>query len=59
MPDIFTNLWGLLLTVGVLIFAAVIFWAMMRNRQTPREEARTEQATEELYDKGATDDHDR
>ena len=56
MSDFFTNVWGYVLPLGILLFAGVIAWALLRNRRTPREEARTEQATEDLYDRGPTDD---
>ena len=42
--------WALINIVGPLVLAAVILWALLRNRKsTPREEERTEEATRDLY----------
>ena len=44
--------WGLITIIGPLLLAAVLLWAMLRNRKsTPREVDRTEQATKDLYDR--------
>lgn len=49
------GLWGFVVIGGFLILAAAIAWAKFNNKQTPREEARTEAATRELYDEGTTE----
>lgn len=42
--------WTIILIVGPLILAGVLLWALLRNRRSrPADEARTEQATRELY----------
>jgi hypothetical protein len=42
--------WALMNIVGPLILAAVLLWAMLRNRKaSPAEIERTEQATRSLY----------
>ena len=42
--------WGLQTIVGVAILAAVLLWAMLRNKKsTPDEVDRTEASTKELY----------
>lgn len=58
-PDIFTNLWTWVPIIGGVGLTVAILWAMLRNKQTPREEARTERATEKLYDEGSTDESGR
>lgn len=58
-PDIFTSIWGLALILGPVVFIGVIVWVIVHNRQTPREEAATEQATHDLYEDGAGDERDR
>ena len=42
--------WGIITIVGPLLLAAVLLWALLRNRRTrPGEADRTEAATRELY----------
>ena len=42
--------WAIMNIIGPLLLAAVILWALLRNRKsTPREDERTEEATRELY----------
>lgn len=42
--------WAIILIVGPLILAGALLWALLRNRRRgPADEARTEQATRELY----------
>lgn len=41
--------WSLLTVIGPLVLAAVILWAVLRNRTSRREKDRTEQATRDLY----------
>lgn len=52
------NLWGVVTILGPILLAAVILWALLRNRQreTPRDLARTEAATERLYEEVDADD---
>ena len=42
--------WALQTVVGVLILAAVLLWAVMRNKASRSERDRTEQATRDLYE---------
>ena len=44
------TLYGLVVIAGFIILGAAIAYAMARNKQTPREERRTEEATRSLYD---------
>lgn len=55
------NLWALATFVGPVLLAAVILWALMRNRQRdqPEDVARTEAATHKLYEQEDREDHDR
>ena len=41
--------WAILNIVGPLLLAAVLLWALLRNRKSRRSEADTEQATRDLY----------
>ena len=50
------NLWGILTIVGPIILIVAIAGAMLRNRRTPRAEAKTEAATARMYDQQDRDD---
>ncbi len=42
--------WGIITIIGPLLLAAVLAWALLRNRKSkPEEIDRTEAATRELY----------
>ena len=41
--------WAILNIVGPLLLAAVLLWALLRNRKSRRSEGETEQATRDLY----------
>jgi hypothetical protein len=41
--------WAILTIVGPLLLAAVLLWALLRNRKSSRSDADTEQATRDLY----------
>jgi hypothetical protein len=46
------GLWAIMNIVGPLVLAAVLLWALLRNRKAkPRDIERTEDATRELYRK--------
>ena len=48
--DLGGGIWGIITIVGPLVLAAVILWALLKNRKaTPREIERTERATDKLY----------
>ena len=49
------SLWTFLVIGGFIILGAAIAFAMMRNRMSPRQEQRTEDATRKLYDEGTVD----
>ena len=49
------SLWTFLVIGGFVILGAAIAFATMRNRITPRQEQRTEDATRQLYDEGTVD----
>jgi hypothetical protein len=42
--------WGLQTIVGALILAAVLLWAVLRNKRSKSDADRTERATRDLYD---------
>jgi hypothetical protein len=42
--------WGLQTIVGALILAAVLLWAVLRNKRSKVDPDRTERATHDLYD---------
>ena len=41
--------WAILNIVGPLLLAAVLLWALLRNRKSRRSDSDTEQATRDLY----------
>ena len=46
------SLWSLLTVVGPILLAAVLLWAVLRNRaSSPREVERTEHAAHDLRDR--------
>lgn len=49
------SLWTFLVVGGFVILGGAIAVAMLRNRVTPRQEQRTEDATRKLYDEGTVD----
>jgi len=54
--SVFGNgLWAFVAIGGFLILGAAIAWAKLSNRTSAREDARTEQATRELYEEGTTE----
>lgn len=50
------SLWAIVVVLGFIILGGAIAYAMMRNRVTPRQERRTEDATRKLYEEGTTDE---
>lgn len=46
-----SRMYGLMTVVGPILLAAAIAWAMLRNRTSRRQAARTEQATRENYER--------
>ncbi len=54
------GLWSFVVIAGPIILVAALLFAILRNRgRTPREEARTEQATRELYKQQSAEDRTR
>jgi len=54
------NLWAVATFLGPVLLAAVILWAIARNRkQRPEEIARTERATHDEYVREDREDHER
>ena len=41
--------WAIMNIVGPLLLAAVLLWALLRNRKSRRSDSDTEQATRDLY----------
>ena len=50
------SLWGVMTVVGPILLAAVIIWAILNNRRSPRDEAHTEAATRQMYDEQERED---
>ena len=53
------SLWTLLVIVGPLLLIGAIVWAMMNNRTTPAEDARTAEATRRMYKEQSAEDDAR
>ncbi|VXC94717.1 hypothetical protein [Sphingomonas sp. 8AM] len=54
------GLWSFVVIAGPIILVLALLFAMLRNRRrTPHEEARTEQATRELYKQQSAEDRTR
>ena len=51
------SLYGVMNIVGPIILLAALAWAILRNRRTPAEEARTEEATRRNYDRQNAQDN--
>jgi hypothetical protein len=47
--DLGGGYWAILNIVGPLLLAAVLLWALLRNRKSRRSDSDTEQATRDLY----------
>ncbi len=41
--------WAIINIVGPLLLAAVLLWALLRNRKSQKRDSDTEQATRDLY----------
>lgn len=54
-----SGLWSIATIIGPLLLIAIIIWAVLSNRRSPREEARTEQETRRLYDRLDAEDKAR
>jgi hypothetical protein len=50
------SLWGLLTVIGPIVLGVVILWAILHNRTSRAEDARTEEATRRMYDKQSRED---
>ena len=50
-----SSLWGILTILGPIVLAVALLWAILHNRTSKRQDARTEAATRELYDKEDSD----
>ncbi|WP_315760661.1 hypothetical protein [Sphingomonas sp. Y38-1Y] len=52
-----SGIWGVMVIVGPIVLAAVIAWAMLRNRGASKHDIeRTEAATHRMYDEQNRDD---
>lgn len=49
--------WTMMTVVGVLVLAAVILWAALRNRSPRSRNEDTEEATRRLYDEEEREHH--
>lgn len=50
------SMWAFVVIGGFIILALAIAYAKFRNKTTPAEDARTEQATREMYKEQSRDD---
>ena len=53
------GLWSFVVIAGPIVLVAALAYAMLRNRRTPHAEARTEEATRELYKQQSAEDRKR
>ena len=51
-----SNLYSLLTIVGPILLGAVLLWAILNNRRTPKQEQQTEEATRRMYDEQNRED---
>ena len=49
--------WALMTIVGVIVLAAVMLWAAMRNRSSRPRDEDTEEATRRVYDEEEREHH--
>ena len=54
-----SSMQGVIVIVGPILLAIAIGWAIIHNKGTPREVAKTEDATREMYDQQDRDDKAR
>jgi len=45
-----SSIWGFAIVGGPILFALVLLWAVLHNRQSKRERDRTEDGTRQLYE---------
>ncbi|OWK28436.1 LPXTG cell wall anchor domain-containing protein [Sphingomonas dokdonensis] len=50
------SMWAFVVIAGFVILGLAIAYAKFRNKTTPAEDARTEQATREMYKEQSRDD---
>ena len=50
------GLWAIIVIGGFVVLAAAIAWAMKRNKVSPEQNRRTEEATRRMYDAQSADD---
>ena len=43
--------WGIMTIVGPALLAAVLLWALLRNRKSKRDDSESERAAHDLYDR--------
>ena len=51
--------WGLMTIVGPILLALALLWALLHNRRSSQQKARTERATRELYEQSDREDKAR
>ena len=54
-----SSLQGVMVVIGPIVLAVAIAWAVLRNRGSRRDIARTEEATRRNYDEQAREDRAR
>ncbi|WP_394646330.1 hypothetical protein [uncultured Sphingomonas sp.] len=53
------GLWSFVVIGGPIVLVLALLFAMLRNRRSARDEARTEQATRDLYKRQSAEDRPR
>lgn len=53
------SLWAFVVVGGFVILLAALLYGRLSNKQTPREEARTEAATRKMYKEQSAEDDAR
>jgi len=56
MPGTF---WAIMTVVGPILLGFALLWALLHNRRSAQEKARTERATRELYEQSDREDKAR
>ncbi len=53
------SLWAIVVVLGFAILAGALLVAKLKNKRTPEQERRTEQATRDLYREQSAEDRHR
>jgi hypothetical protein len=53
------SLWAIVVVLGFVVLGGAIAFAKLKNKTTPEQERRTEQATKDLYREQSAEDRTR